>query len=798
MNNIISALSELTNLSTFCAKQTVEHENLTISIRDYPYHSGKLKFPLSGRGAKALIKLAKPAKFGWKDQTLLDLEVRDVWELSKNQVKIDNRQWNKTLRPLLNEFKEQLGLPATSQLKAHLHNLMIYEKGQFFKPHQDSEKLEGMVATLVVILPSGYCGGSLVVNHHEESKCFRQSRSKMNLLTLIAFYADCPHEVRPVTEGYRVVLTYNLVLSEAANTNYLSSTQSKTTQTLKDELQNYFYHKNEQGTDFDNLQENASFVSQQPANKWFYLLDYQYSQKSLGWNKLKSDDQIRVNTLQQIANELQLDCHLALADVHEIWDCEAEYDEWNYRHRSRNYWQRYDHDDSCEDEEKYTLNDLIDRDFCIKYGINDSRQTIDYANLNISSNQLCWTKAYDEFSPFESEYEGYMGNWGNTLDRWYHRATIILTRKQDRLAILIETSPASGIKAILSFVNSDRTQDETRQLVKNSLPLLLSKLSDVNNSKTIQLLFKLALKIDCKELAASLLSPFYLSVLTGRQVDWLLKLDKHYDTIWSLKLLQDWSQNEGYYYRSSAQCIKKLSQTIKKLTHSTKTSTQIIDWLLNDQIVRFEKHNIEQQKSSRVYIKQEEKNRNQYLLDLLLACHFANNSKYQRQLLTFIKNNNSLYSMYAVTDIIKSLLNSLSIDDFIEGGFAPLFNLTIKRLNKKIEKGMRRKDDWSMAESSSCDCEDCATLNRFLSSNNQTELRWPINKQRRQHQHQNIDGLGIAVSHLTERKGSPFVLVLNKTTQLFIDDKKQMQKTQKYLVKLKTMVSIQRILKKNK
>ena len=28
--------------------------------------------------------------------------------------------------------------------------------------------------------------------------------------------------------------------------------------------------------------------------------------------------------------------------------------------------------------------------------------------------------------PYSLEYEGYMGNWGNTLDRWYHRAAVVV------------------------------------------------------------------------------------------------------------------------------------------------------------------------------------------------------------------------------------------------------------------------------------------------------------------------------------------------------------------------------------
>ena len=64
-----------------------------------------------------------------------------------------------------------------------------------------------MIGSLVVLLPSDHKGGSIQVQHHDEKVSFRGSREK---LTLIAFCADCRHEVRPVKEGYRVVLTYNL------------------------------------------------------------------------------------------------------------------------------------------------------------------------------------------------------------------------------------------------------------------------------------------------------------------------------------------------------------------------------------------------------------------------------------------------------------------------------------------------------------------------------------------------------------------------------------------------------------
>jgi hypothetical protein len=53
------------------------------------------------------------------------------------------------------------------------HSMLVYGKGQFFLPHQDSEKDDAMVGTLVVSLPSAHTGGELVVGHAGESKAYR-------------------------------------------------------------------------------------------------------------------------------------------------------------------------------------------------------------------------------------------------------------------------------------------------------------------------------------------------------------------------------------------------------------------------------------------------------------------------------------------------------------------------------------------------------------------------------------------------------------------------------------------------
>jgi hypothetical protein len=58
-------------------------------------------------------------------------------------------------------------------------------------------------------------GGALVVRHATFSKTFQWGADAPNAspvpqLQWAAFYSDCEHEVKEVTEGHRVTLTYNL------------------------------------------------------------------------------------------------------------------------------------------------------------------------------------------------------------------------------------------------------------------------------------------------------------------------------------------------------------------------------------------------------------------------------------------------------------------------------------------------------------------------------------------------------------------------------------------------------------
>ncbi|PRW20980.1 hypothetical protein C2E21_8410 [Chlorella sorokiniana] len=153
---------------------------------------GAVRLPLDAAGAAALKPPSGPAAmapFGRGEETVTNESVRHTWQLEP----------------------AQFTLSGEAEVEAQLHKLLIYEPGSFFKPHRDSEKADGMFATLSILLPSVYEGGELQIRHNQWQAELDLAEESAQGACFTAFYADCEHEVLPLRSGHRVVLTYNLV-----------------------------------------------------------------------------------------------------------------------------------------------------------------------------------------------------------------------------------------------------------------------------------------------------------------------------------------------------------------------------------------------------------------------------------------------------------------------------------------------------------------------------------------------------------------------------------------------------------
>ena len=106
----------------------------------------------------------------------------------------------------------------------------------FFKAHRDTPASPDMFGSLIFCLPTEFSGGELIIRSPDLSTSVTHdwgSTSSARLaaaassssgisgcrLAWAAMYSDCEHEIKPVTTGHRVTLTFNLYQTVSSSNN---------------------------------------------------------------------------------------------------------------------------------------------------------------------------------------------------------------------------------------------------------------------------------------------------------------------------------------------------------------------------------------------------------------------------------------------------------------------------------------------------------------------------------------------------------------------------------------------------
>ncbi|KAJ7623041.1 hypothetical protein DFH06DRAFT_1446698, partial [Mycena polygramma] len=107
----------------------------------------------------------------------------------------------------------------SKSLKAELTRLDVYGPGTSAHTHSNSSLGGSMIGSLVVIFPTAHTGGQVKFEHCSErdpaSELVTAYGPDPSAIWFMASYANVSHVVEPITSGYRVALTYNLVLVES-------------------------------------------------------------------------------------------------------------------------------------------------------------------------------------------------------------------------------------------------------------------------------------------------------------------------------------------------------------------------------------------------------------------------------------------------------------------------------------------------------------------------------------------------------------------------------------------------------
>ncbi len=164
VEQLLKALGSIDESPRFCVSGSVDPVLPGLEVAGV----GTVGIPVNPSTAQQLIEHASQAPYGRGEETIVDTSVRRVWQIEPKQLANRNPQWGSLVEGIVKGVRSEFDIKG--EVTAELYKPLIYEKGSFFAPHRDTEKVEGMFATLVVCLPSRHQGGTLIVSHDQQSR----------------------------------------------------------------------------------------------------------------------------------------------------------------------------------------------------------------------------------------------------------------------------------------------------------------------------------------------------------------------------------------------------------------------------------------------------------------------------------------------------------------------------------------------------------------------------------------------------------------------------------------------------
>ncbi len=691
---------------------------------------GPVALPVRAPLAKKLIAVAQPAMFGQGEETLTDTAVRDTWELTPAQITLGGPDWTAVFNRALDGLRDELGLPRTSRLRAEPHSMLVYGKGQFFLPHQDSEKADAMVGTLVLSLPSAHTGGELVIEHAGERTAYQGSKEE---LTFVAFYADCRHQVTPVKSGYRATLTFNL-FADAVTPAPGAGPATELAQCLAEHFTTPAtprYGSRDLGL----------------PNRLVFLLDHEYTQRGLGWRRLKGADAQRAALLHAAAEQAGCETVLALADVKETCDALPSDDRWN----DYNYDEDEDDGSPGHDPDAFELTELIEDEITLGWWTGPDGTGGEPISLYVPDYEACTSTPNERLTPYQSEYEGYMGNYGNTLDRWYRRAAIVMWPQDRAFTARAEAGSQWTLRELRGRIDAGDLEG-ARAAAESLAPFWKSVEAQAG---LLASTLDVAAGLGVAGTAAMLLEPFRVETVTQEHAGGLAAAAAQYGEDWTASVIDGWFRPGHPYGTHRSEWIDDRLPALCEAVHATGRpevarllAARAWRWL-GDQLRLWTT-------TPRSDIRRPQLEKLSPPLARLLE---VADDKLSGEITKALRE--------CGDTVLECLMPALRLAEARRvDGLHAVARDCVERLDTILARPPRDQGDWSIAWTG-CGCEICDTLRTFLGSSSQQTFAWPLAKDGRRHVHSQIDSAELPVRHETRRQGRPYTLVLTKTNALF-------------------------------
>jgi predicted 2-oxoglutarate/Fe(II)-dependent dioxygenase YbiX len=775
-DNVLAVLSQVDRPGEFCTSGDRPLVMPGLKIDGI----GVVSLPLTKTSARQVIKLCRKAPYGKGIETVVDTKVRRVWELDPAQFQLTNPKWDELVTSMVNDVKESLGLGGRT-LVAHLYKLLVYEEGSFFLPHRDGEKLDRMVATLVIGLPAVHEGGELIVSHDGRShKVVFDGAAAGYELSYAAFYADCQHEVKPVRRGYRLCLTYNLTLAKSrGKQGVLAPSYASTATTLGELLRHWSKHT-------DQL-------------RLAVTLEHRYTQKGLAIDNLKGVDRARAGVLFEAAEQADCDAHLALVTLWQSGAAEGGYDDDSYgygRRRGdgfdRGYHWSDDENDSDYDNttSTYEMGEVFDSSLTANHWSDRDGHPVRFGEMTLTNDEIVSDEPLEDSRPNREEFEGFTGNAGMTLERWYHRAAVVIWPRARHFQVLCSAGTDAAIGGFAAMVQrlkraSKANGDELRKECCLFAAAIIDSWQQAHyrygwdKRETDRDAFPASLcELDDPGLVERFLSkamPADGSVQVDKSLGKFCK--KHGWQRFEMPLKTVIDASTAKTIGRNAEMLRILCTLRDRDSGRIKVCTRLCG--------RMAKVVVALDDATGELAWETRKVDRAGLLHSLVLAMLAIGA--EQPLGRLIKHSWSCDKF----DVIDAHVATMIALEKKLGNLAtpsPAISKWVgacrAELEKRVAVAPQEPSDYRRAAQLSCKCKDCKALAEFLADPEKRQARFAMAKARRQHLHHVINSDHCDCTHVTERRGNPQTLVCTKTTASYEAACKRYDRDSKHLARI--------------
>lgn len=647
------------------------------------------------------------------------------------------------------EVKREFGI--AEQVDAELYKLLIYEKGSFFAPHRDTEKILGMFATLVVGLPSRHEGGKLIVTHDRQMKTIEFAGNDAEFKTqYAAFYADCQHEIEPVTDGYRICLVYNLAI--AGKKSQPSAPQnSLAVEKTAALLTKLFSGEN----DFDKIA---------------IPFTHQYTEAGLDPQHLKGADRARAEVLARAAESLAYACHIALL-TH--WQSGGvDYNTWDFD----DGWGRRRGRSSDLDVSGVEMDEVYDENMSLDHWVDPHGQKQPFGEIHLKENEVL---GGTENWSYQQEVHEATGNSGATLERWYRRAVMVIWPPDRTFRILAGEGQAAALPELERMVAQSKAPaslKNCREFAEQIVACWQSR--QAFRGKQPDYPARMLKMIECignEKLSRRFIRDVLPKDFDGSEGHSLVRLCERFgwpsfaDELRSLVVQQEPTDDFAAAFAEVPQIISLCRPLFSDPPPMSPARRNVCEGLADELVRIIECCDSDKRRSYR-----SDGGRRGVVEGMVRILSAIEAKEPLDWFLSYVLEDARQYDLRKVLVAdVKAIYGWLENVPSAQPAAERLMQHCIAQLREATDQRPQPPKDWARAADWDCKCEDCRELARFLRNPAAAVGRFPLRKERRQHLHQQIEHHQLDCTHETERKGSPQTLVCTKTQSSFERQLKQ-------------------------